>query len=90
MESKFTLASNEVKNLKEDPFTNDQKLNMYSLYKVATMGKCDTAKPGMFNMTAKAKWNAWNDQGDKTKEDAQTEYVAFVKPHLPADIQAQL
>jgi len=29
----------------------------------ATVGKCNTPKPGMLDMVGKYKWNAWNDLG---------------------------
>lgn len=50
-------------------------LQLYGLYKQATVGKCNTAKPGMFALQAKAKWNAWNDLHDMTTEVAMQKYV---------------
>ena len=40
---------------------DDEKLNIYGLYKQATMGDNTTAAPGFFSLDlkAKAKWNAW-------------------------------
>ena len=32
-------------------------------YLQATIGKCNTPKPGMMDMVGKYKWNAWNDLG---------------------------
>ena len=90
MESKFTIASTEIKKLTNNPFTNEQQLNIYSLFKQATVGDCNIAKPGMFNPTGRAKWNAWDGQKGKSKEDAMSEYVEMVKKYLPEDVQAQL
>lgn len=55
----------------------DQKtlLSFYGLYKQATIGPCNTSKPGIFNLQAKAKWNAWNELGDLTKDVAMGRYV---------------
>lgn len=55
----------------------DQKtlLSFYGLYKQATVGACNIPKPGIFNLQAKAKWNAWNDLGDTTKDAAMSRYV---------------
>lgn len=50
-------------------------LEFYGLYKQATVGKCDTPKPGIFSIKAKTKWNAWNSLGDMTKENAMIVYV---------------
>ena len=90
MESKFTIASTEIKKLSEDPFSNEQKLKIYSLYKQATVGDCNISKPGILNPTGRAKWNAWNDIKGKDKESAMNEYVEFVKKYLPENVQAQL
>lgn len=55
----------------------DQKtlLSFYGLYKQATVGPCNIPKPGIFNLQAKAKWNAWNDLSDTTKDVAMGRYV---------------
>lgn len=55
----------------------DQKtlLTFYGLYKQATIGACNTPKPGFFNLQAKAKWSAWNDLNDMTKDEAMRKYV---------------
>jgi len=55
----------------------DQKtlLSFYGLYKQGTVGKCNTPKPGIFNLQAKAKWNAWNELNDLSKYDAMSRYV---------------
>lgn len=55
----------------------DQKtlLSFYGLYKQATVGPCNIPKPGIFNLQAKAKWNAWNDLSDTTKDVAMSRYV---------------
>ena len=55
--------------------SNDQQLKFYSLFKVATIGKCNIQDPGSSDMTARAKWNAWNGQGDKQQNEAKTEYI---------------
>lgn len=55
----------------------DQKtlLSFYGLYKQATVGTCNIPKPGLFNLQAKAKWYAWNELNDMTKETAMSRYV---------------
>ncbi|KAG9041010.1 hypothetical protein FS842_002753, partial [Serendipita sp. 407] len=47
----------------------------YGWYKVATEGKGPTGtRPGIFSMTARAKWDAWNDAwGSPTDETAKVE-----------------
>ncbi|XP_065676484.1 enoyl-CoA delta isomerase 2-like [Hydra vulgaris] len=70
-------AKKRVALLKEDP-GNDAKLKLYGLFKQATEGKCTTKKPGMFDFVAQAKWNAWNELGNLTKEEAEKQYISFV------------
>jgi acyl-CoA-binding protein len=48
--------------LAADAQTNEEKLALYALYKQATVGDNETAKPGMFDLTGKAKWSAWADK----------------------------
>lgn len=50
-------------------------LQFYGLYKQATVGKCNIAKPGLFALQARAKWNAWNDLKDLAQEVAMQQYV---------------
>ena len=35
-------------------------------------------KPGMFDMTGKAKWEAWNKNKGLSKDDAMTKYIELV------------
>ena len=32
------------------------------------MGRCNVEKPSFYQLTEKAKWNAWNDLGNKSRE----------------------
>lgn len=51
-------------------------LEFYGLFKQATVGPCNTSKPGIFSVNARAKWNAWNDLGAMGKECAMHKYIA--------------
>jgi len=79
--SAFSQAVEFVNNLPSDgdvKLTTDEKLKFYALFKQATVGKCSEkggSKPGILNVQARSKWNAWNDLGDLTKEDAEKQYV---------------
>jgi len=74
----FTKAADEIKTLTTQPSNNDL-LELYALYKQATVGDCNTAKPGMFDMKGKAKWEAWNGKKGISQADAETQYIAKVK-----------
>lgn len=48
---------------------------MYSLYKQATSGKCDTIQPYFFQIEQRMKWNAWNQLGNMDEAEAKAQYV---------------
>nr|XP_046260541.1 acyl-CoA-binding protein-like isoform X1 [Scatophagus argus] len=76
--AKFDTAAAEVKQLKAKP-TDEEMLQVYSLFKQASVGNVNTDRPGMFDFTGKAKWDAWNKQKGKSKEDATNEYINLVE-----------
>ena len=55
---------------------------MYGLFKVATVGAVPVeGRPGIFSQVARAKWDSWSTEGNegkKTKEEAETEYVTVI------------
>ncbi|KAG1659609.1 Acyl-CoA-binding protein [Nymphon striatum] len=67
---RFEKAAKEVTKCKQKP-SNEEMLELYGLYKQATVGDCNTR---MLEFTAKAKWDAWNGRKDMSKEDAMTKY----------------
>ena len=69
----FEFAIKAVKEFKTRP-TDQELLFFYSHYKQATIGKCNTKCPGFLDFAGKAKWNAWNELGNMSKEDAMTAY----------------
>ncbi|DBB11803.1 TPA: hypothetical protein ACH3X3_005958 [Trebouxia sp. C0006] len=75
--AEFEKAAEEAKSL-PDKTSNDDKLILYGLYKQATVGDCNTSKPGMFDPKGKAKWEAWNKQKGKEQSTAQEEYIMKV------------
>ncbi|XP_037937046.1 putative acyl-CoA-binding protein [Teleopsis dalmanni] len=73
----FNKAAEDVKNLNSTPSDNDL-LELYSLYKQATVGDCNTDKPGFLDFKNKAKWEAWNNRKGMTNNDAMSKYVEKV------------
>eukprot|EP00759_Apiculatamorpha_spiralis_P019396 PhF_6_TR25455/c1_g1_i2/m.35224 len=59
--------------------TNDDKLQLYALFKQATVGPCNTPKPGVFDVVGQAKWNAWKKLGDEDAMTSKCKYVALVR-----------
>ncbi|XP_042589926.1 acyl-CoA-binding protein [Cyprinus carpio] len=77
-EAEFQKAAEEVKQLKAKP-TDAEMLEIYSLYKQATVGDVNTARPGMLDFTGKAKWDAWEGKKGMSKDDAMKAYIAKVE-----------
>jgi len=57
---------------------SDMLLQLYALYKQATAGDVQTARPGGFDFKNIAKWDAWKKQEGKSREVAQEEYVQLI------------
>jgi len=74
----FEKAAAEVKQLKSKP-TDEEMLNVYALFKQATVGDCNTDRPGMLDFTGKAKWDAWNGKKGMAKDTAEADYVTIVE-----------
>ena len=78
MSEEFVKAAEDVKKLATRPSDSDM-LEVYSLYKQATVGDCDTARPGMLDFKGKAKWDAWDSKKGMSKADAEAKYISKVK-----------
>ncbi|XP_048755150.1 acyl-CoA-binding protein-like [Ostrea edulis] len=74
----FQTAAEDVKKLKNSPSDQDL-LEVYSLFKQATVGDVNTARPGMLDLKGKAKWDAWNGRKGMSKEDAEQAYITTVE-----------
>ena len=77
LEQNFKNAAEMVKGLTEKP-DNNKLLELYSLYKQATVGNVNTAQPWAVQLEARAKWDAWKSKEGLSKEDAMNKYIAFV------------
>ncbi|KAH8380487.1 hypothetical protein KR009_011050, partial [Drosophila setifemur] len=74
----FNAAAEKVKSLTKRP-SDDEFLELYALFKQATVGDNTTSKPGLLDLKGKAKWEAWNKQKGKSSDAAQAEYITFVE-----------
>ena len=59
-------------------FSNEDKLEFYGLFKQATIGDCNTDRPGMFDQKGRAKWDAWKAKEGMSQDDAKEGYIAKV------------
>jgi len=60
---------------------NDVMLDMYALYKQATVGDVSGSRPGMLDLKGRAKYDAWVKQKGSSKDAAMTGYIALVEKH---------
>jgi len=74
----FDKCAADVKNLKTRP-TDDELLNIYGLYKQATVGDVTGDAPGLLDVKGKAKFNAWTGRKGMSQDDAKAEYCKIVE-----------
>ncbi len=76
LENKFLDAQQRSKKL--DHQSNNNLLDLYSLYKQATEGDIKGNRPGMFDLKGAAKYDAWNLRQGMLKEEAMESYIELV------------
>lgn len=74
----FEEKAEAVKNLPSKP-SDTELLELYGLFKQATVGDNTTQKPGVFDFKGKYKWESWENQKGKSQEAAEAEYIALVE-----------
>ena len=78
LKAKFDKAVAESKTLPEKP-DNATLLQIYALYKQATVGDVDGKRPGFTDMVGRAKWDAWNGVKGKEAKAAMQEYIDLIE-----------
>jgi diazepam-binding inhibitor (GABA receptor modulating acyl-CoA-binding protein) len=78
LEKEFIEASEKVKTLNKKP-SDDELLELYGLYKQATIGDINTTKPNMLDIKGNYKWSAWDICKGMNKEKAMRKYIRVVK-----------
>jgi diazepam-binding inhibitor (GABA receptor modulator, acyl-CoA-binding protein) len=61
---------------------NDTMLDLYALYKQATVGDVTGARPGMMDLRGRAKYDAWTKRKGMTKDAAMQAYIDLVAKHV--------
>jgi diazepam-binding inhibitor (GABA receptor modulating acyl-CoA-binding protein) len=74
----FNVAQAEVQKLPRKP-SNDELLELYALFKQATVGDVTGKRPGALDFKGRAKYDAWSKVTGKSATDAKAEYVALVE-----------
>ena len=78
LKSAFEAAVANSSNLSERP-DNTTLLRIYGLYKQATQGDVQSAKPGFSDLVGRAKWDAWNQQKGSSADAAMQAYVDLIE-----------
>ncbi|MBI4859874.1 MAG: acyl-CoA-binding protein [Candidatus Riflebacteria bacterium] len=78
LKKSFQKATEEVKSLDERP-SDETMLKLYALYKQATAGDVSGARPGLFDLVGRAKYDAWAEEKGKTEEQAMQAYIDLVE-----------
>ncbi|XP_059194690.1 acyl-CoA-binding domain-containing protein 7 [Centropristis striata] len=77
-QEEFEKLAEDVKKVKTRP-TDQELLDLYGLYKQATVGEINTERPGMLDFKGKAKWDAWESRKAMSKDDAMAAYITLAK-----------
>ena len=77
LQSDFQSASDKTKTFTKRP-DNQELLDLYGLFKQATDGDALGDKPSGFDFKAILKFESWEKQKGKSKEQAMTDYIALV------------
>lgn len=77
LKARFEQAVANSKTLSERP-DNSTLLKIYSLYKQATEGDNEEPKPGMTDIVARAKWDAWKKLEGTTADEAMQKYIDLI------------
>ncbi|XP_041822430.1 acyl-CoA-binding protein homolog [Chelmon rostratus] len=78
MTESFEKAVEDVKVLKQKPDSGELS-ELYGLYKQATVGDVNIVRPGFFDLTGRAKWDAWQAKKGLSKDEAMVAYVNLVE-----------
>ena len=82
--SQFLLAVEAVNQLSTKP-NNTVLSKLYGLYKQATVGDNNTAKPVLLDLKGNVKWNSWNNYKGYSKYQAEVEYIKLVNQLIADD-----
>ncbi|MBW1811362.1 MAG: acyl-CoA-binding protein [Deltaproteobacteria bacterium] len=73
----FEKALEDIKTLPDQP--PNVLLELYGLYKQATVGDVTGKRPGLLDLRGKAKYDTWATRKGMAKEAAMDEYVAVAE-----------
>lgn len=88
VEDQFSRASDFLARNHDNPGLKPVLLQFYGLYKQATVGDCDTKRPGLFQLAGKAKWDAWNKLKGRDTATAMKDYVNLLTKTCPTWLES--
>ncbi len=81
LKARFDQAARDVQELDARP-DNATLLQLYALYKQATVGDANGKRPGMLDLVGWAKYDAWERLKGNTADQAMEQYIAVVQKML--------
>ncbi len=78
LKSKFEQAVADSKTLPVRP-DNQTLLQIYALYKQATVGDATGKRPGFMDLVGRAKWDAWKAVEGKSTNEVMQAYVDLIE-----------
>ena len=78
LKKKFDKAAGDAQDLDSRPSDKDM-LNMYGLYKQATVGDASGKRPGAFDLRGRAKYDAWAKLKGTDAKKAMQSYIDLVE-----------
>jgi diazepam-binding inhibitor (GABA receptor modulating acyl-CoA-binding protein) len=78
----FNLAVEKANKAREDrsvQLNNEKLLELYGLFKQATVGDNDTTQPWAIEIKKRAKWEAWNERKGLNNSTACKLYISLVE-----------
>ena len=73
----FESAQQRINTLSAPP-SQAELLELYGLFKQATLGDATGKRPGMLDIKGRAKFDAWSARKGMSQDDAMSAYVALV------------
>ncbi len=77
--ARFEVAVTRSKNLSERP-DDTTLLQLYALYKQAMEGGVEGKRPGIADLTGRAKYDAWAAIDGMAADEAMARYIALIEP----------
>ena len=71
----FTFKNSNSLVKKITNLTNEEKLEIYGLFKQVNVGDINISEPSFWSQTARAKYNAWKSCEGMSKDEARRKYI---------------